>query len=95
VLRLGPRRLFALGGLVLLGFLYWRPLHAYFHTKHELDASRAQVQALRTERSHLLARIGQIDSGDALVREARLLSLVKPGERLFIVKGIASWRKHH
>jgi hypothetical protein len=29
------------------------------------------------------------------VREARRLGLVKPGERLFIVKGIAAWRKNH
>ncbi len=28
---------------------------------------------------------------DALVREARRLGLVKPGERLFIVKGISAW----
>ena len=32
---------------------------------------------------------------DQLVREARRLGLVKPGERLFIVRGIPAWRKHH
>jgi hypothetical protein len=30
-----------------------------------------------------------------LIREARRLGLVKPGEQLFIVRGIAAWRKRH
>ncbi len=30
----------------------------------------------------------------AFVREARLLGYVKPGERLFIVRGISTWRQH-
>jgi hypothetical protein len=29
------------------------------------------------------------------VREARRLGLVKPHEKLFIVRGISAWRKHH
>jgi len=37
----------------------------------------------------------RIFKGDQLIREARRLGLVKPGERLFIVRGIAAWRKHH
>jgi hypothetical protein len=30
-----------------------------------------------------------------VTREARRLGYVKPGERLFIVKGIGAWRRHH
>jgi cell division protein FtsB len=41
---------------------------------------------------HQLATVG---TGDGLIREARKLGLVKPGEQLFIVKGIAAWRKRH
>ena len=29
----------------------------------------------------------------ALAREARRMRLVKPGERIFIVKGVAEWRR--
>jgi hypothetical protein len=31
----------------------------------------------------------------ALAREARRLGYVRPGEHLFIVKGIAAWKKAH
>jgi len=93
--RFRPARLLALGGIVLLGFLYWKPTHTYLHTKHELQARRAEVRALQTEKARLERRIAQVGSGNELVREARRLSLVKPGERLFIVKGISAWRKHH
>jgi cell division protein FtsB len=94
---LRPRgtRLLAAGGLVLLAFLYWKPAHAYLHAKQELQGRRAEVQALRTERTRLQRRIAQAGTGDQFVREARRLGLVKPGEKLFIVKGIGAWRKHH
>jgi cell division protein FtsB len=94
---LRPRgtRLLAAGGLVLLAFLYWKPAHAYLHAKRELQTRRAEVQTLRSERVRLQRRIAQAGTGDQFVREARRLGLVKPGEKLFIVKDIAAWRKHH
>jgi cell division protein FtsB len=95
VLRLKPNRLLALGGLVLVGFLYWKPMHAYLRTKHELQERRAEVHALQTEQAQLQRRIAEVGSRAQLVREARRLGLVKPGERLFIVKGIPAWRHKH
>ena len=94
VVRLRPIRLLALGGILLLGLLYWKPLHTYVSTRHELQARRTDVRALRAEKSELERRIAQADTPSALVREARLIGLVKPGERLFIVRGISTWRKH-
>ena len=32
-------------------------------------------------------------SVDSIEREARRIGYVKPGERLFVVKGIPAWRK--
>lgn len=93
--RLRPTRLLAIGGLVLLGLLYWKPTQTYLHTRHRLEARNAEVQALRQEKSQLEKRIAQAGTSDQLVREARRLGLVKPGERLFIVKGISAWRKTH
>jgi cell division protein FtsB len=90
--RLRPTRLLALGAIVLVGFLYWRPLHTYLHTKHQLEARKAQVAALRAEKARLQKRIAQADTGEQLLREARRLGLVKPNERLFIVRGIQAWR---
>ena len=37
----------------------------------------------------------EADTPEALTREARRIGYVKPGERLFIVKGIAGWRRQH
>jgi hypothetical protein len=34
-------------------------------------------------------------SSDALAREARRLGFIRPGEHLFIVKGIQAWKKVH
>jgi cell division protein FtsB len=93
VLRLRAIRLLALGGILLLGLLYWKPLHTYMSTKHELQARRADVRALRAEKSALDRRIAQAGTATALVREARLIGYVKPGERLFIVRGISTWRR--
>jgi cell division protein FtsB len=87
-----PTRLLAVGALLLVAFLYWKPMHSYLATKRELATRRAQVQALRAERAKLEKRIALAGTGPELVRQARLIGLVKPGERLFIVRGIAAWR---
>jgi len=94
-MRLKPTRLLAIGGILLVAFLYWKPAHAYFRTKHELQDRQAEVRALRAEKARLEKRIAQAGTGPQLIREARQLGLVKPGERLFIVRGISTWRKHH
>ena len=90
---LRPTRLLALGGIVLLGVLYWKPLHSYVSTRHELERRQAEVSSLARQRRELRQQIAAVDSGGALVREARRLGLVKPGERLFIVRGIDAWRR--
>jgi cell division protein FtsB len=95
MIRLRPTRVLAIGGVVLVAFLYWKPTQTYLHTNHELQAREAEVSALRTEKSQLEKRIAQAGTGGQLVREARRLGLVKPGEQLFIVRGISAWRKHH
>jgi cell division protein FtsB len=87
-----PTRLLALGALVLVAFLYWKPLHSYLRTKRELQSTRAQITSLRVEEARLQRRIALANTGPELIREARLLGLVRPGERLFIVRGIAAWR---
>ncbi len=89
---LRPTRLLAVAGLTLVAFLYWKPAHTYLHTKQQLQARNAEVASLRDEQTRLQKRIAQSATGAQLVREARRLGLVKPGERLFIVKGIPAWR---
>ena len=81
------------GTAALVAFLYYRPLATYFETRAALDERAAEVQSLRRERARLQARLVDSTTTRALSREARRLGLVKPGETLFIVKGIDEWRR--
>lgn len=92
---LRPTRVLALAALVAIGFLYWNPIRAYERTAGELRTRQEQVSALSAEARDLEARIDSVVSGPGFVREARRLGFVKPGQQLFIVRGIADWRKHH
>lgn len=87
------RMMLLAGVLVLLGFLYQAPLRAYLETRERVAERSAQVRALRIERRSLERRLAFQTRDEALVAEARRLGYVKPGERLFIVKGIPGWRR--
>jgi len=89
------RRWVALGVVLLLGLLYYRPIQAYVHTKHAVSSRAAEVDALTARKRQLEERLAEIQSGATLVRGARRLGLVKPGEQLFIVRGITAWRRAH
>lgn len=82
-----------IGALAFVAFLYYRPLTAYLHTRGQVTARRAEVADLRAERQRLEARLAATASTDVLAREARRIGYVRPGERLFIVKGIPEWRR--
>jgi cell division protein FtsB len=93
----GPiaRRWFALGALVLVGLLYYRPLHDYFDARSQQAAQLTAVQKLHRERAALEKRLRHASSDAALAAEARTLGYVLPGEHLFIVKDIPQWRRRH
>ena len=78
-----------------VAFLYYQPLSSYLETRSTLNARAAEVQVLRQERTRLQARLEHTATVEALSREARRMSLVRPGERLFIVKGVQEWRRAH
>jgi cell division protein FtsB len=84
--------------LVIVGvmaFLYYRPLASYVETRGQLSARSAEVVSLRAEKIRLERRLELSTSVVALGREARRIGYVRPGERLFIVKGISAWRRAH
>jgi hypothetical protein len=81
--------------LALTAFLYWKPIHTYFHTRGEVARRQAEVRSLAAQRRTLLRRLAASTSSDALEREARQLGFVRAGEHLYIVKGIPAWRKQH
>jgi cell division protein FtsB len=83
------------GALALAGLLYAKPFQAYLHASRQLQQRRAEVRALRREKHVLQQRLAG-SAGDAwIVQSARRLGLVQPGQRLFIVKGIAEWERRH
>jgi cell division protein FtsB len=77
---------------VLVGLLYYRPVHNYLDRRAAVAERHAEVAVLTGERATLDRRLRYVESDAAIAREARRLGYVKPGERLFIVKGIPAWR---
>src|SRR5262249_23163453 len=85
----------ALGVAVLLALLYYRPVRGYMHTHHPVQVRTAEVTGLEVRKHQLQERLSEIERGATLVRGARRLGLVKPGEHLYIVQGIQEWRRAH
>jgi cell division protein FtsB len=83
----------ALATLAVVALLYYRPLKSYVETRGSLQERQAEVRELRAKRDELARRLEEVDTPEALSRRARKLGLVKPGEQLFIVKGIEEWRR--
>ncbi|MDQ2910926.1 MAG: septum formation initiator family protein [Actinomycetota bacterium] len=89
------RRWLAVLLIVLIGYAYYHPLRSWIETRHELSSRRAEVGRLATEKRALRDRLEFSASSDALAREARRLGFIRPGEHLFIVKGIQGWKQSH
>jgi cell division protein FtsB len=91
----GPatRRWFAVGALVLVGLLYYRPLHDYLDARSERAVRVAAVQRLQKQHDRLEKRLAHASSPAALAAAARTLGYIRPGEHLFIVKDIPEWRR--
>jgi cell division protein FtsB len=81
------------GAAALVGFLYYQPVSSYVQTRASLSEREAEVRQLRSEKARLEQRLAESATVAALAREARRMSLVRPGERLFIVKGVREWRR--
>ena len=81
-------RSLAVGALVLVAFLYYRPLRTYVDTRERVERQQAEVASLRARKDALERRLGVATSEAALLREARRLGYVKPDEQLFIVRGV-------
>jgi cell division protein FtsB len=85
----------ALAAVAIVGVLYYKPARTYLHTRHTVAQRNAEVQQLQRQHRQLQRLVAASTSDAELAREARRLGLVKPGEKLFIVRGISTWRKHH
>ena len=63
--------------------------------KTELRDRQTEVAGLRAEKRRVERRLAFAGRCESLRREARRIGYVRPGEQLFIVKGIGSWRREH
>jgi cell division protein FtsB len=91
----GPiaRRWFAVGALVLVGLLYYRPLHDFVQARSQRAVRIAAVRQLQKEHKALEQRLRRASSVSTLTQQARSLGYIRPGEHLFIVKDIPQWRR--
>ena len=87
------RLAWALAVVLVAVYLYYRPLSSYVRTRHDLTTERAEVQALQAQKLRLEQRLQASTSVEATRREARRIGYVRPGEHLFIIKGIPEWLK--
>lgn len=87
------RRWIAVVVLTLVALLYVQPLRTYVDTRRQVAVRAAEVQALAQRRRTLERRLRTQSSDAALLRAARRLGYVRPGERLYVVKGLEAWRR--
>lgn len=62
---------------------------------HQLSERKAEVRDLKSQKSMLERRLRDSGTGRALLEEARRLGYVRPGERLFVVRGVKEWLAAH
>jgi hypothetical protein len=89
------KRWLVLALIAMIGYAYYHPLRSWFQTRGELNSRSAEVAQLATLKRELQQRLHASTSLDSLAREARQLGYIRPGEHLFIVKGIKAWEKAH
>jgi hypothetical protein len=89
------RRWLAVLVIALIGYAYYHPLRSWLETRSHLESRRGEVQQLAAQRHELRQRLHASATLGSLTREARRLGYVRPGEHLFIVKGIKAWQKAH
>jgi cell division protein FtsB len=89
------RRWLAVVLIGLIGYAYYHPLRSWIETRRELGSRRAEVAQLAVLKHELQERLRASTSLDTVAHQARQLGYIRPGEHLFIVKGIQAWKKAH
>lgn len=83
------------GAALVLAFFYYRPLHSYVQTRKMLARRTAEVHSLKAQEVSLRQKLADSATDEAIIRDARRLGLVRPGEKLYTVTGIEAWRRAH
>ena len=86
-------RWLGLAVVLVIALGYVQPLRAYLDAREQVQTRSADIAQLERERDTLERRLEFTDTDAFIEREARRLGLVRPGERLFIVKGLERVKK--
>ena len=81
-------RWLGLAVLVAVVVGYIQPIRSYQARRAEVSRQEDRITELVREGRTLERRLAKTQSDTFVVREARRLGLVRPGEKLFIVKGV-------
>ncbi len=74
---------------------YVQPVRAYLDARDDVASAKAERASLAARRATLERRVAYAASDAFIEREARRIGLVRPGETLYIVKGIERWKHAH
>ena len=89
------RRWLAVVLMAMIGYAYYHPLRSWFETRAQLHSRASDVAQLAAQKHDLQQRVHVSETLDNVAREARQLGYIRPGEHLFIVKGIKVWERAH
>jgi len=89
------RRWLAVLLIAMIGYAYYHPLRSWLGTRSELHSRSGEVGQLAAQEHELRQRVQASQTLDSVARQARQLGYIRPGEHLFIVKGIKAWQKAH
>jgi hypothetical protein len=89
------KRWLAVALIGLIGYAYYHPLRSWIETRGELASRRSEVAQLAAQKRALQERLAASKRLATLAHQARQLGYIRPGEHLFIVKGIQAWKKAH
>jgi cell division protein FtsB len=76
--------------IVLFAILasYVNPVANFIDAWRDSRAQRSELQQLRREYGRLSARAASLDDPGALARAARVVGMVAPGERPYVIQGL-------
>lgn len=88
-------RLLGLAVVCAVALAYVQPVRSYLEAREDVARHRETRAALLRQQNALHHRLELAGTDEFVIREARRMGLVIPGERLFIIKGVEKWRAAH
>ena len=85
-------RLSLLVALLLVLLSYTGPVTNYWQAWHLNHETRTDVQTLREDNAHLRERAHDLQNPRRVELEARRLGMARPGERVYVVRGLPQGR---